>query len=318
MMDGDFIAALARRLLREETFTLVAAPAIADLQRGASASRAALWIGVFRALIGGLVIDLAQDVRAASRLCIDLGNVRVFLAAVVSLSVLQFALLSAGFPFRSPAGGVPVVHWAFGGSREIEFSGADLLTFAMFLAPVVIAVSAPPALVLVGRRLAERAKAGRTLVAASLIFSAGLFVVTDTVVRPATDAYIEAAAAVRQRGRDVPRQAQLAQPPLDPAERQALDERRALAAERWVRLARWRSLAFAASPGAFLMIGLALVRTRMGMVFVYAVMLGFVYAIVGAPLTPILALPWIPSADFSALAVAAMRLRAREAAGGSA
>src|SRR5688500_2586883 len=67
MTRGNRLASLSRRLLQPETFALIMAPALADLDfesREATALRVAhAYLGVVRALAGAMLYDAARDVR---------------------------------------------------------------------------------------------------------------------------------------------------------------------------------------------------------------------------------------------------------------
>ena len=63
-MTGEWIARVARRLIRDRTYQLTVSPAIADLQHEPTASASHRFVGyvsVCRALAGALAIDLAAD-----------------------------------------------------------------------------------------------------------------------------------------------------------------------------------------------------------------------------------------------------------------
>jgi hypothetical protein len=67
-MTGEWIARVARRLIRDRTYQLTVSPAIADLQHEPAASARHRFLGyaaVWRALAGAIRIDLAHDVAIA-------------------------------------------------------------------------------------------------------------------------------------------------------------------------------------------------------------------------------------------------------------
>ena len=66
-MPGERLTRLTRRLVHDDTFALVVAPAIADLQfevpSASIAGRGRSYAGVWRALLGAVCLDLARDAR---------------------------------------------------------------------------------------------------------------------------------------------------------------------------------------------------------------------------------------------------------------
>ena len=76
MMRGTWIAGAARRFFREDTFALIVSPAVADLQCECESGDAITafrgYVGISRAIAGGLFHDLRTDVELLSRDATDL------------------------------------------------------------------------------------------------------------------------------------------------------------------------------------------------------------------------------------------------------
>jgi hypothetical protein len=93
-MIGTWIARIGFRLLHRETFTMMLAPAIADLQFETAARGAARpcdYCGIVRALIGAFWFDISADART---LADDLPTIGVMTAIQASYYGFMLVLLS--------------------------------------------------------------------------------------------------------------------------------------------------------------------------------------------------------------------------------
>jgi hypothetical protein len=276
-MAGDRLARLASLLLRHETFTLIVEPAIADLQHGkvtgvSSVARMRLWIGVVRAISAAVVVETARDLYGAA------------------------AAVAAAAPDRTVAGTLVAIVGASVLMPRVIYpdlwSSAPMMTQAvllMFVLPSAIANGLFVSLVPLGRRLARQdAFATRLFPALLLLLTTVLFAYLDRAVVPANAAFrtfgINAAAEVQHTT----------------FSEQLRFERHATGG------ARRRTLAGAASAGAFLMLGIAMRRRGPATTVVVAVAAGFVYGLTQSTTLGSVLREWVPAAVAYAIAAAAL------------
>jgi hypothetical protein len=127
-MVGDRLQQLARRIVREETYSTIVAPAIADLQFEAPfgwPSRVRAYAGAWRALLAATVQEITHDCVATSRAV----RMRSDLRAVATTLVCLTGLMSA-----------PMI-WVGAQSSDAPWHHEALLF--MFLLPTALTFSLP-------------------------------------------------------------------------------------------------------------------------------------------------------------------------------
>lgn len=280
-MIGDRLNGIACRLVREETWTKVVAPAIADLQHEAPRGRG--WrvrgyIGVWRAVAGGVADEFAADWR------------RTFTGPDV-----QQALMHSGIALwvLTEVQGVLIVR-----SLGIESPGRWTVTLYTLLLPALITSSIPAATAPAAAILARRGSR-RVIVAASALVAIMLLAATDQIVARTNQEFREVAAAVERQPVPVPgelRQADTWQARMDFHSRVAL----------------------CASTVAFAALGIAIARLRPWLLTGLGVVLWAAYMAVffAVPVTafsfgvrPPVWSPWIPVVVLFAAAWLARRSR---------
>jgi hypothetical protein len=108
-MRGAWLTSIASRLLREQTFQLIAAPAIADLQHeGGRRHYAAVWWVIARALLRDLYVDVAAAFGSTARASVWPKAVGLFALLFVMMTVLA---LRNGIRLLAPDGTVSTLPW---------------------------------------------------------------------------------------------------------------------------------------------------------------------------------------------------------------
>lgn len=272
-MSGDRLANLARRAMREETYALIVSPAVADLQRArltgaSSATMWRMWLGVLRAIAGAVMLDGARDIRGGLRSSIDRAD-RWF--AITALGVVCINVISYYPSIRSaPA--------------------ATQALLMLFLLPSAAAAGILLGLAPVGRALARRpSRNPREIAVAAVLATIAVFVLVDQGVWRANATYRTIAINEFTGGNTtIGEQLQF--------ERQATGG------------ARRRILPFAASAGAFLLLGVALRRQRAVMTPLAAGAGFIIYTLLqssslGSPLRE-----WLPAGVLYLIAIGALAL----------
>ena len=124
-MAGAGLIAIARLLLHEDTFELMVAPAIADLQRAPNAEG---YAAVWRSLAGAVADDFGGDVR---HVCEDLGTLMSLILIQASYYSGMLLLLVAGMTGPQIADSL-----ATGGTRML--SAAVIFVFALSALPTML------------------------------------------------------------------------------------------------------------------------------------------------------------------------------------
>jgi hypothetical protein len=112
-MRGALLTVIASKILRDQTFHLVAAPAIADLQfEGGARHYAVIWWVIVRALLHDLRIDVATVFGSTARASVWPKTMALFALLVAVMTVIA---LGRGLRLLSPDGTVSRVPWPMPG-----------------------------------------------------------------------------------------------------------------------------------------------------------------------------------------------------------
>ena len=116
MTFDDRVTAFSRRFLTERTFELIVSPALADFQYDADAGRlrrAANYLGVLRAVVGGMREDLARESGTVLGLFLLPVCYHAFLIVLCAdlLSLSSGVFVAGGFAIVLSAGPVMVCYW---------------------------------------------------------------------------------------------------------------------------------------------------------------------------------------------------------------
>ena len=162
-MIGDRLDRIARRVLSDETYAAVAAPAIADLQFEAHKGWAAQfrsYVAVWSALALGAAEDVAGDTLVASR---ALRTRKAIVSGAVT-ALIFFAVFAIS------------TLWNFG-----ELAGPKAILFVLLL-PSLLPLTFGPALMMAVRDAAGQWWAVRGYAIAGLIVTGGAFLFVDQAV----------------------------------------------------------------------------------------------------------------------------------------
>jgi hypothetical protein len=108
-MRGAWLTAIARRVLRDQTFHLIAAPAIADLQfEGGARHYAAIWWVIVRALLHDMRSDVATSFGATARASVWPQTLTLF---ALLFTVMTFIALGNRIRLRAPDGTISRLPW---------------------------------------------------------------------------------------------------------------------------------------------------------------------------------------------------------------
>ena len=181
-MSGDWIALIARRLIREHTYDRTVSPAIADLQFEAPAqSRAQRLIGcisIYRAVAGALAIDIGEDLTRAF-------NREARTSAWRAAAILYVLLLGLNLFL----GWRPTL-----GFNELGLDGVSVIL--AFSVPSLLVASLPPVLIPFAVVMMRRHGVARPILATAAVVSLVMVVASITLAVPAerrADQYQQAA-----------------------------------------------------------------------------------------------------------------------------
>lgn len=124
-MAGTWLIAIARVLLHDDTFELMVAPAIADLQRAPTADA---YAAVWSSLAGALTDDFGGDIRHVRE---DIGTLMSLIVIQASYYSGMLLLLVAGMTTTQVVDSL-----ATGGTRML--SAAIVFVFALSALPTVL------------------------------------------------------------------------------------------------------------------------------------------------------------------------------------
>ena len=180
-MTGNWIALVARRLIREHTFDRTVSPAIADLQFEASdrsrVQRLIGYVSIYRAVIGALAIDIGEDLTRAFN--------RARSSAWGAAAILYVLLIALNL----------ILNWQpMIGSDEL---GLDALSVILaFSLPSLAVASLPAVLIPFAVVMTRRGTEARSILIAAGVVSVIVVVASVTLAVPAgrrADQYRQAA-----------------------------------------------------------------------------------------------------------------------------
>jgi hypothetical protein len=181
-VSGDWIALIARDLIRQHTYERTVSPAIADLQFEAPAQsrtqRLIGYISIYRAVAGAVVIDIGEDLTRAF-------NREARASAWRAAAILWVLLIGLNV----------VLNWRpLLGMDELGFDG--LAVILLFSLPSLAVAALPAVLVPFAVVMTRRHGAARPVLAAAVLVSLVVIVASVTLAVPAgrrADQYQQAA-----------------------------------------------------------------------------------------------------------------------------
>jgi hypothetical protein len=249
-MRGSWLTAIAARFLRAQTFDLIAAPAIADLQfEGGGRHYVAVWWVIVRALLHDVRLDIGAVFGSTARSRVWPGAVAIFALLVVVMTVVA---LGRGIWLLSPDGTVTRVPWPLPGDGLEPIVAGIVVTVALSAAGY--------ATLGLAFALRRRDVSARSVVVGALCISALTFAAAQAS-RPigmTADLYRSAAAARAGMG------ASASRPLSDIVAEDILERRTGLTArpDVWQQVADWRERKTALNVLVFALLGVTLARGR--------------------------------------------------------